>query len=110
MWCAHHKIRFFNFQGTDQVSYASYQTQIFHAYTQNRARRGLVDVKIYTGINAPLQQQRRPSFKIGSLGLRCGVFSALAVDQGCLGGPETRIRARRLSGLAEKSAIQGVPN
>ena len=29
MSCAHHKIRFFNFQGAYQVSHSSYQTQIF---------------------------------------------------------------------------------
>ena len=49
--------------------------------------------------------------KIGSLGLRGGAISALAVDQVLLGGLETRIRARPLervrishdsrSGLAE---------
>ena len=55
-----------------------------------------------------LQQQKRPRFKIGSFGLRCGAISASAVAQGCLGGPETPIRAKKGSGLAEISAIQGV--
>ena len=66
------------------------------------------DAKISTEINAPLQQQRRPRFKIGRLDLRGGEILALAVDEGCLGGPETPIRARKGSGLAEISAIQGV--
>ena len=88
MLCAHHKIRFFNFQETDQVSHASYQTQIFHALTRTRARRGLVDAKISTEINVPLQQQRIPRFKISLLGLRCRAISALAVNQVYLGGPE----------------------
>ena len=101
--CAPHKIRFFNFQETNRVSYVCYQTQIFHTYTRNRAQRGLVDAKISTEINVPLQ--RRPRFKIGRLGLRGGAISALAVDQGSLGGPETPIRARKGTGLAEISAI-----
>ena len=108
MLCAHSKIRFFSFQGTDQVSHASYRAQMFHAKTRNRARRGLVDAKISTEINASLQQQRRPRFKIGSFGLRGGAISALAVNQVYLGGPETPIRAGEGSELAEISAIQGV--
>ena len=32
----------------------------------------------------------------------------LAVDQGCLGGPETRIHARKGQGFAEISANQGI--
>ena len=88
--CAPNKIRFFNFQETNRISHVSYQKQIFHTYTRNRAQRGLVDAKISTEINAPLQQQRRPRFKIGRLG---GAISALAVDQGCLCCPKTRIRA-----------------
>ena len=50
----------------------------------------------------------RPRFKIGRLGLRGGANLALAFDQGCLGGPETPIHARKGSGLAEISAMQGV--
>ena len=41
-------------------------------------------------------------------GLRGGAISALAVDQGCLRGPETPIRAGKGPGIAEISAIQGV--
>ena len=93
---------------TNRVSHISYQKHLFHTYTRNRAQRGLVDAKISTEINAPLQQQRRPRFKISRLGLRGGEILALAVDEGCLGGPETPIRARKGSGLAEISAIQGV--
>ena len=108
LWGAHHKIRFFNFQETNRVSHVSYQTRIFHTNIRNRAQRGLVDAKISTEINAPLQQQRRPRFKIGRLVLRCREILALAVDQVYLGGHETPIRARKGSGLAEISAMQGV--
>ena len=41
-------------------------------------------------------------------GLRGGAISALAVDQVYLGSPETPIRARKGSGIAEISAIHGV--
>ena len=41
-------------------------------------------------------------------GQRGGAISALTVDQVYLGGPETPIRARKGSGLAEISAMQGV--
>ena len=92
--CAPQKIRFFNFQETNRVSHVSYQTLIFHTYTRNRAQRGLVHAKISTEINAPLQQQRRPRFKIGRLGLRGGEILALAVDEMYSGGHETPIRAR----------------
>ena len=71
----------------------------------NRARRGLVDAKVSTEINVPLQQQRIPRFNISRLGLRGGTIWALAVEEGCLGGPETPIRARKGTGLAEISAI-----
>ena len=70
MQSSQHKLRFFNFQGTSQVSHALYQTQIFRvdALTQNHAQRGLVDAKIYTEINVPLQQLRRYQlFKIYEL-------------------------------------------
>ena len=67
--------------------------------TKPRAKRA-ADAKISTEVAVPLQQQRRPRFKIGSLGL-----TASAVNQGYLGGPETRIRAKKGSGLAEISAI-----
>ena len=108
MSCTHNKIRFF--QEADQVSHESCQTRIFHSKTRNCARKGLVDAKISTEVAAPLQQQRTPRFKIGCTGLRGTgtAISAWAVDQGCLGGPETRIRARKGSGLAEISAIQGI--
>ena len=110
--CPPDKIRFFNFQETNRVSHVSYQTRCFHTYTRNRAQRGLVDAKISTEINAPLQQQRRPRFKIGRLSLRGGAISALVVNQVYLGGPELPIRARKgstsRSRLAEISVIQGV--
>ena len=47
-----------------------------------------MDAKISIEINAPLQQQRRPRFKISRLGLRGGEILALAVDEGCLGVDE----------------------
>ena len=51
---------------------------------------------------------RRVSLEIDFSGLRCGANAALTVDQVYSGGPETRIRARNGSELAEISAIQGV--
>ena len=69
--CSHYKIRFFNFQGTDQVSHASYQTRNFHAYTRNRVRREIVDANISTEINEtqilnrPLRPARRSDFDSG---------------------------------------------
>ena len=74
---------------------------------RHETARGLVDARISTEINVPLQQQRRPRFKISRLGLRCGASLASAIDQVYLGGPVTRIRASKGSGLAEISAIQG---
>ena len=65
----------------------------------------LVDAKIPPKVAAPLQQQTRPRFKIGRSGLRGAAILASAVDQGYLAGPETRIHARKGSGLAEISAI-----
>ena len=66
-----------------------------------------MDAKISTEINAPLQQQRRPRFKIVLLGLRGEAISALAVDQVYSGGPETRIRAGESSADAEISVLHG---
>ena len=84
------------------------ETRNVHSYTRYRARlgRGLVDAKISTEVAAPLQQQRRPGFKIGrlsprGLGRRSMVFSFT-------GGPLTRIRAKKWSEFAEIPAIQGV--
>ena len=58
---------------------------------------------------APPEALRRVSLEIDFSGLRGGAISALAVDQVYLGGPETRIRARKGSGLAKiLSAMQGV--
>ena len=48
------------------------------------------------------------TLEIDFSGLSGGAISASAVAQGDLGGPETPIRARKGSGLAEISAIQGV--
>ena len=48
------------------------------------------------------------TLEIDFSGLSGGAISASAVAQGCLGGPETPIRAGEGSGLAEISAIQGV--
>ena len=49
---------------------------------------------------APPEAERRLSLEIDISGLRGGVISALAVAQVYLGGPETRIRAGKGSGLA----------
>ena len=58
-------------------------------------------------VAAPLQLQRRPRFKIGRIGLRGGAILALTVNQECFGGPETRIRAGKGSGLARYPRIKG---
>ena len=54
------------------------------------------------------RMQEPSGSEIDFSGLRCGAIWALAVDQVYLGGPETPIRARKGSGLAEISAMQGV--
>jgi hypothetical protein len=47
--------------------------------------------------------------EIDFAGSRGGAISALAVaQQWCLGGPKSRIRARKGLGFAEVSTIQGV--
>ena len=77
--------------------------------TPIRARKGsgIAEISAMQGV-APPEACRRVSLEIDFSGLRGGAISALAVDEGCLGGPETPIRARKGSGLAEISAIQGV--
>ena len=67
---------------------------------------GLIDARISTEVTAPLQQQRRHGFKIGSLGPHYGATLVLVICQGCLGGTETRVSARKGSGFAEISARQ----
>ena len=47
----------------------------------------------------------RVSLEIDFLGLRCRAISALAVNQGCLRSPETRIRSRRGSGIGIRRDI-----
>ena len=56
---------------------------------------------------APPEALRRVSLEIDFSGLRGGAISTLTVDHGCLGGSETRIRARKGSGLAEISLFKG---
>ena len=68
---------------------------------------GLAEISAIQGV-APPEALRRVSLEIDLSGLCGEAISALAIDQGCLGGPETRIRARKGSGLAEISAMQGV--
>ena len=77
--------------------------------TPIRARKGsgLAEISAMHGV-APTVALRRVSLEIDFSCLRGGAISALAVDQVYLGGHETPIRARKGSGLAEISAIQGV--
>ena len=77
--------------------------------TPIRARKGsgLAEISAMQGV-APPEACRRVSQEIDFSGLSGGAVSALAVDQGYLGGPETRIRARKGSGLAKISVIRGV--
>ena len=93
----------FNFQGTTQDSPSSHQTRDLNSQTQNRARRVLTYAKISTKLDkshSTPQQQKIPKFKIGRLGACSGAISALAVAQGCLGDPKSRISARKGSGFA----------
>ena len=87
MWCAHHKICFFDFQGTDQGTDQEERVRI---------SRDIRDARV-----APPEALRRVSLEIDFSGLSGGKISALAVDQVYLVGPETPIRARKGSGLAE---------
>ena len=78
--------------------------------TRVHARKGLKTAKISViqGV-APPEASTRLSLEINFSGLLGGAISALAVAQGRLCGPETRVRARRKGlGFAERSAIQGV--
>ena len=75
--------------------------------TPIRARKGsgLAEISAMQGV-APPEAWRRVSLEIDFSGLRGGAISASAVDQGCLRGPETRIRAGKSSANAEISAWQ----
>ena len=77
--------------------------------TPIRARKGsgLAEISVIQGV-APRESLRRVSLEINFSGSSGGVISALAVDQGCPCGLKKPIRARKGSGLAEISAIQGV--
>ena len=68
---------------------------------------GLAKISAIQGV-APPEALRRVSLEIDFSGLSGGAIMASAVTQGYLGGPETRIRAGKGSGLAEISVIQGV--
>ena len=74
-----------------------------------RARKGsgLAKISAMQGV-APPEACRRVSLEIDFSGLCGGAIWALAVAQVYLGGHETPIRARKGSGLAEISAMQGV--
>ena len=122
MWFAHHKISFFKFQNSNQVSHTSYHwnTKFLFIDTKMRKKRA-VNANISTNVAAPLQRpgkrrprfkfshsgQRRPRLKFGSSGPRGGASSALAVEQGCLGGLKTQIRAWKGSADAEITVLQG---
>ena len=67
---------------------------------------GIAEISVMQGV-APPEACRRVSLEIDFSGLRGGAISALAIDQGCLRGPETRIRAGKSSADAEISVLQG---
>ena len=67
---------------------------------------GLAEISAIQGV-APPEALRRVSLEIDFSGQRGGAISALAVDQGCLCCPETRIRAGKRSAYAEISVLQG---
>ena len=67
---------------------------------------GLAEISAMQGV-APPEALRRVSLEIDFSGLPGGAISALAVDQGCLRGPKTRIRAGKSSADAEISVLQG---
>ena len=67
---------------------------------------GLAEISAMQGV-APPEACRRVSQEIDFSGLSGGAISALAVDQGCLCGPETGIRAGKSSADAEISVLQG---
>ena len=67
---------------------------------------GLAEISAIQGV-APLEALRRVSLEIDLSDLCGEAISALAIDQGCLGGPETRIRAGKISADAEISMLQG---
>ena len=76
--------------------------------TPIRARKGsgLAEISAMQGV-APPEACRRVSLEIHFSGLRGGAISTLAIDQGYLRGPETRIRAGKSSADAEISVLQG---
>ena len=76
--------------------------------TPIRARKGsgLAEISAMQGV-APPEACRRVLLKIDFSGLRGGAISALAVDQGCLCGLETGIRAGKSSADAKISVLQG---
>ena len=76
--------------------------------TPIRARKGsgLAEISAMQGV-APPEALRRVSLEIDFSGLRGGAISALVIDQGCLRGPKTRIRAGKTSADAEISVLQG---
>ena len=85
----------------EQVYLGGHETPI-------RARKGsgLAEISAMQGVSPP-EACRRVSLEIDFSGLRGGAISALAIDQGSLRGPETRIRAGKSSADAEISVLQG---
>ena len=67
---------------------------------------GLAKISAMQGV-APPEAYSRVSLEIDFSGLRGGAIWASAVAQGCLCGPETRIRAGKSSADAEISVLQG---
>ena len=76
--------------------------------TPIRARKGsgLAEISVIHRVTPP-EACRRVSLEFDFSGLLGGAISALALDQGCLRGPETRIRAGKSSADAEISVLQG---
>ena len=76
--------------------------------TPIRARKGsgLAEISAMQGV-APPEACRSVSLELDFSGLSGGAISALAVDQGCLRGPETRIRTGKSYADAEISVLQG---
>ena len=76
--------------------------------TPIRARKGsgTAEISAMQGV-VPPEASRRDSLEIDFSGLRGGAISASVVDQGCLRGPETPIRAGKSCADAEISALQG---
>ena len=84
-----------------QVYLGGHETPI-----RGRKGSGFAEISAMQGV-APPEALRRVTLETDFSGLCCGAISALAIDQGCLRGSETRIRAGQISAYAEISVLQG---